>query len=364
VREIDVAMLSSWLDRQKPVLLLDVRTPEAWKEWAIPGSIHVTSEQLKSMTAPPDTPVVTVCYQGNSSRTAAEQLARRGFEVFSLAGGMKAWSLAWNTAEVNLERSKAQVLQIRRTGKGCLSYLLASNSQAIVLDASLPPDVYLSLAKSRGWTIRYTVDTHIHADHLSRSKALAERAAAQFILPVQKRTAFDFTPISDGESIRFGSVELVALATPGHTMESTCFALNGEALFTGDTIFVSGVGRPDLNARNEEAAERARLLYYSLGRLKALSPTMLVFPGHTSEPIAFDGVPVCARLGQISAGLSMWDVPEQDFIESILRCIPPAPPNNCTRITALNEQGILPDGNPTDLEAGANRCAVSEHSAQ
>src|SRR3954447_3824449 len=107
-------------------------------------------------------PVVTVCGAGKVSLIAAEHLRARGFDARSLAGGMKAWSLAWNTAEVSLPDSAATVVQVRRTGKGCLSYLIGSDGEAAVVDASLAPDVYQNLAVEHGWEIRHVLDTHVH----------------------------------------------------------------------------------------------------------------------------------------------------------------------------------------------------------
>jgi hypothetical protein len=82
---------------------------------------------------------VTICGEGVTSLIAAEQLRARGFEALSLAGGMKAWSLAWNSAEVSMPGSQARVIQVRRTGKGCLSYLIGSQGSAAVIDAALEP---------------------------------------------------------------------------------------------------------------------------------------------------------------------------------------------------------------------------------
>src|SRR5689334_20223888 len=88
--------------------------------------------ELLMQCEPTDRPVVTVCAAGKTSQIAAEQLASRGLQVFSLEGGMKAWSLAWNTAEVPLPRSSVRVIQVRRTGKGCLSYLIGDGETATV----------------------------------------------------------------------------------------------------------------------------------------------------------------------------------------------------------------------------------------
>jgi hypothetical protein len=122
-------------------------------------------------------------------------------------------------------------------------------------------------------------------------------------------------------------------------------------------LFVSGVGRPDLNASSVEVRMRAAALYRSLVHLSRFPAYMLVLPGHTSQPVPFDHNPVFGRLDQILTRIASWIDNEEDFISAILPRIPPTPPNY-SRIVELNESGLLPEGDPTDWEAGANRCAV------
>lgn len=364
---VDTETLMQWLEQGRPVTVLDVRPEQERSEWHIPGSLHVDAyealkqrrpDALPPMKLPSGAKVVIVCARGRTSDLAAAQLRERGVTALSLTGGMQAWSLAWNTAPVTLERSAAAVIQVRRTGKGCLSYLVGSGGTAAVIDASLPPEIYARLAGERGWKIRYAIDTHIHADHLSRSRALAEMTGAEHVLPAQDRVRFPFRPVQEGDTLQVGRARLAVVRMPGHTPESTCYVLDDEALFTGDTLFLTAVGRPDLGASGQEAEARARLLYRSLRRLARLGAGLLVLPGHTDRPVPFDGRPLAARLDETAARLPEWGSSEDEFVQRVLDRLPPAPENHM-RILEANLAGVLPEGDVTELEAGANRCAVS-----
>jgi glyoxylase-like metal-dependent hydrolase (beta-lactamase superfamily II) len=141
-------------------------------------------------------------------------------------------------------------------------------------------------------------------------------------------------------------------------MESACYHLDERAVFTGDTLFLAAVGRPDLEATPEETQVRARLLHRSLHRLLALPGDTLILPCHTSTPVAFDGRPVAAELQKARERTELLRADEATFVATLLARIPATPPNH-HRIVALNEAGTLPEGDPTELEAGANRCAVA-----
>lgn len=364
---IDVVELRAMLEHHEPVTVLDIRKTEERAEWAIPGSRHIDAyealkagepDALADADLPRDAPVVTVCGAGQVSLVAMEQLQARGYDAWSLRGGMKAWSLAWNGAEVPLQESDSEVLQVRRTGKGCLSYLIGSLGEAAVIDAALDPDIYVDLAGRYGWVITHVLDTHVHADHLMRSRLLAERTGATVYLPATNRVAYPFVPLHDGDVVDVGNATLRVLATPGHTPESVSYLLDGEALFTGDTLFLAGVGRPDLEASPEEGRERARALHASLTRLLALPPETIVLPGHTNAPVAFDRTPLRATLAEIRERVGLLGLTEAAFVDAILARLPPTPPNH-HQIVALNEAGVFPASDPTDLEAGANRCAVA-----
>ena len=365
-QEIDVETLTGWLAQGKPVTVLDVRPAHEHGAWWIPGSRHVDAyDALKAgslgplldESLPTDRPVVTVCNLGRASMKAAELLSeQRGIPALTLRGGMKAWSVAWNTASCSF--GPLEITQVRRTGKGCLSYLIRAEGEAVVIDASVDPKVYVSLANRDGADIRYVLDTHIHADHLSRSRRLAGMSGAELMLSRQNRVSFPHKSIAGGDRLPLGSTWIEVLATPGHTDESVTYLIPHVGLFSGDTLFLNGVGRPDLHASREEMEIRARLLFKSLGQLTSLDPRLLVFPGHTSAPVSFNERVLTAPLGEVRSRLGSWLSSEEEFVNRVLARIPETPPNYAA-ITGINESGDWPESDPTDLEAGANRCAIS-----
>ena len=358
-----VAALQDLLTAGLPVTIVDVRSTSE-VDWKIPGSIHIDAYDalqsgrlgpLAELALPPG-PVVTVCGVGRTAAIATALFRGKGVEALTLDGGMRAWSMAWNIAEATI--SGINVVQVRRTGKGCLSYIVGSRSEAVVIDAALDPGVYLGLLRERGWRLVAAVDTHIHADHLSRSRLLAQQAGVELRLPAQGRSQHPFRPVVDSDRISVGSTGLVALHTPGHTAESTTYLLESAAAFTGDTLFLAGVGRPDLEGGTlEELATRARLLHASISRLLRLPEAVLVLPGHASEAIPFDKQLLAATVGTIRDTVRLARLKPTEFVEAVLARIPPNPPNH-SRIIEFNERGELPD-DPSELEAGANRCAIA-----
>jgi glyoxylase-like metal-dependent hydrolase (beta-lactamase superfamily II)/rhodanese-related sulfurtransferase len=366
VHTISAETLRERLEREEPLTVLDVRPAVERAEWSIPGSVHANAYDalrsgdpgaLADFQLPNGGRIVTVCAAGKTSMLAAALLRARGLDAVSLEGGMRAWSLAWNTAEVPCPGSTTRIVQLRRTGKGCLSYLIGSNGDAAVVDASLEPQVYRQVADEHSWQIRTVLETHVHADHLSRARALAADTGARLCLPATDRVSFEYASLKNGDLVRVGSAGLRALHTPGHTPESVCYLLDERALFSGDTLFLAAVGRPDLEATTDESRRRAHVLHASLQRLVALPPETVVLPAHTSEPVAFDGRPISATLGEVRKRTPLLREAEEAFVRHVLARIPPTPPNH-QRIVALNEAGKLPD-DPAELEAGANRCAVA-----
>lgn len=365
VQFIDTNTLRAWLETGKDVSVLDIRPIQERTEWYIPGSIYFNAydklkasnpEALQGLHLDKKVPVVAICAGGKISMIAADLLQKQGFEAYSLEGGMKGWSLSWNTAKISF--NDFSVIQFRRTGKGCLSYMIVSNKEAIVVDTSLPIEAYQEILQKEGLTLKHVIETHIHADHLSRSKQLAESSNATLHLPFPNKVNFHFEPITGATVFQVGNISIKAIPTPGHTVESTSYLIDDKVLLTGDTLFINGVGRPDLKANNDEAIQKSKMLYQSLQKLLTMEENTIVLPAHTNQPVDFDNAPIQTTIGNIKKTVPMLQLSEADFISTIQQRIPPTPANYLS-IVEKNIKGDFSDINPVDLEAGANRCAVS-----
>jgi glyoxylase-like metal-dependent hydrolase (beta-lactamase superfamily II)/rhodanese-related sulfurtransferase len=170
----------------------------------------------------------------------------------------------------------------------CLSeaaYFIESNGEAAIIDPLRDIDQYIQLAASKNAKIKYIFETHFHADFISGHIDLAKKTGAQIVYGPGAQTAFEKHTAADLELFKLGAISLQAIHTPGHTLESTCFLLLNEnnvpdAIFTGDTLFVGDVGRPDLFSGNLSKEELAEMMFDSLEKLKALPDHVKVYPAH------------------------------------------------------------------------------------
>jgi len=178
---------------------------------------------------------------------------------------------------------------IRQLYTDCLSeaaYYIESNNEAAVIDPLRDIDTYLHLAQERNSSIKYIFETHFHADFISGHLDLAKATGAPIVYGPGTETGFPIHLAKDGEVFKLGGLSIEALHTPGHTLESTCYLLKDEqhkqvAVFTGDTLFVDEVGRPDLSSGNLSKEELASLLYDSLqSKILSLDDDVIVYPAH------------------------------------------------------------------------------------
>jgi len=179
---------------------------------------------------------------------------------------------------------------------GCISeaaYYIESNGIAAIIDPLRDIDAYLQLAKQRKATIQYIFETHFHADFVSGHLDLAAATGASIIYGPNTVTKFEVTVAKDNQVFQIGNASIQVLHTPGHTLESSCYLLKDEtgkdhAIFTGDTLFVGDVGRPDLAQKDNEITmeELAGMLYDSLHeKIMPLADDVIVYPAHGAGSI-------------------------------------------------------------------------------
>lgn len=171
----------------------------------------------------------------------------------------------------------------------CLSeaaYFIADNGEAAVVDPLRDIDAYIKLAEEHKVKIKYIFETHFHADFVSGHLDLAKKTGAAIIYGPQTNASFDIHMAKDGEEFQIGKIKIKALHTPGHTLESTCYLLiesndNPYCVFTGDTLFVGDVGRPDLFSGSLSKEDLAGMMYESLNKkIKTLPDHVIVYPAH------------------------------------------------------------------------------------
>ncbi|PUZ28229.1 MBL fold metallo-hydrolase [Chitinophaga parva] len=178
---------------------------------------------------------------------------------------------------------------VKQLYTNCLSeaaYFIESAGEAVVIDPLRDIDAYIALAKERNATIKYIFETHFHADFVSGHVELAEATGAPIVYGPLAVTSFPAYIAKDHEIFKVGEVTIEALHTPGHTLESTCYLLRDEnndahSVYTGDTLFVGDVGRPDLFSGDLSKEELAGMLFESLNtKIKALPDQVTVYPAH------------------------------------------------------------------------------------
>ncbi|HTX63035.1 MAG TPA: MBL fold metallo-hydrolase [Acidimicrobiales bacterium] len=358
VTEVSADELAALLGTAHAPVLVDVREPDEFEAWAIPGSRNIPLSALESQltSVMPGGRVVVVCASGQRSARAVGALQAAGVDAASLAGGMSAWAEVYDRAPIEI--GPFSVVQLRRRAKGCLSYVVASGGEALVVDPSSDFEHALDVVSQSGWRVTRVVDTHLHADHVSGARALVAATGATLHLSSGDPLRFPYTPLRGGERIGIGDATVQVLATPGHTMGSIVLDLDGRALLTGDTLFVDGVGRPDLADR---ACEYAEELYTSLqSLLSGRSDDVLVLPAHYGEAVVIlPGVPVAMRVGDVRAAVPQigWD--REQFVSwASTRAV--ARPPSYLEIVRLNAGEATASADEVRaLERGPNRCSAS-----
>ncbi|MCF2443451.1 MBL fold metallo-hydrolase [Dyadobacter sp. CY345] len=183
-------------------------------------------------------------------------------------------------------------MKLEQIYTGCLSqgaYYIESNGEAVVIDPLREVDSYIERAEKDGAKIKYVLETHFHADFVSGHIDLAKKTGAQIVFGPTAKPGFEAHVATDGEILRVGDISFKVLHTPGHTMESTCYLLSDEhgkqiGIFTGDTLFIGDVGRPDLAQKVSADLTQQKLaehLFDSLrNKIMPLADDIIVYPAH------------------------------------------------------------------------------------
>ena len=380
-RLLDSSSSSSTNDKEN-LFLLDVREPDEYKQWNIDGSVNIPlgklSEEESLSIIPKNKKIVTICPHGNRATIAKYILQRYGYNAATLEGGLKAWSSSFEYATVEYhvsnESNKVRLMQFRRIGKGCMSYMLNSDKESIIIDPVYPVNDYIQKASEIGSKISAVVDTHQHADHISAAKELAKKTNAVYYQSSYENYVGEGKgdkQVKDRDVIDIGKIKIKTLYTPGHTNGSISFLVEGneadqndnnnktkKLLFTGDTLFVNGIGRPDLR---DKAKEFASILYDTLhNKLFNLPPDVIVFPAHFDKDVQSKEI-ISSTLDEIKKkGSALLKLDKQSFIDKVSLLVMPTP-SNFKEIIAINT-GNKPLPAPSEaleLEIGPNRCSIS-----
>ncbi|MBR8661214.1 glyoxylase-like metal-dependent hydrolase (beta-lactamase superfamily II)/rhodanese-related sulfurtransferase [Brevibacillus aydinogluensis] len=375
VRSITAEELHRKMSSGEDLVILDVRNETDYNDWKIEGKnlrtmnipyFHFLEEDVQVYAGlPKDAEIVIVCAKGGASHYVAEMLMEKGYNTCSLQGGMLAWSQFYHPTIVYMD-DQLKLIQINRLAKGCLSYAVISDGKGMIIDPNKEIDVYIELAKTHQFEIEHVVDSHMHADHITGGPRLAKQVGATYYISSEeaKGTNLKFEPLDRYDRIKVGDVhvEVLSIPTPGHTPGSTSFLIDNRFLLSGDTIFVGGLGRPDLGGKAKEWAED---LYHTVFfKLKDLPDDCLVLPAHYADiqEINDRGV-VGELLGKIRENNEiMRNVDKASFTEQVASAASMEKPPNFEEIVAINRGELQVDQERAiELEIGPNRCAVHHH---
>ena len=389
--------LKKRIDKGEDIYILDVRTPEEHKSWKISydrykDSSVIPIDALSSADSlnqiPKEKEIVTFCGHGNRSMAAAKLLSTLGYNVKSIEGGLDGWNSVYDVASINDMHPSLRIWQIRRLSKGCMSYMVASayDKSAIVIDATCKIDNVISkIVNENELRITKVIDTHMHADHLSGATRLAKKYGADvYISSLEEYNTknstegLSFKSIRDGDIIQVGDgVVLEAIHTPGHTNGSMSFRLqsginktktnssnnidkdnnHNSYLFTGDTLFVDGIGRPDLHDKAEEFTQNLFKTYHQ--KVLNLPDETLVLPAHFSGSFEHQKL-ISNTINSMKQKMNLLSASEAEFIKFVTGSIPSTQPMNYEKIISINKNMTLCDTiEQKDIEAGPNACGIS-----
>ncbi|PGT80514.1 MBL fold metallo-hydrolase [Bacillus sp. AFS040349] len=371
VKSISVKELTRKVIVNEDLFILDVRNTDDFDDWKIEGkNVEIINkpyfdlmESIDSIMEklPKGDPIYVICAKGGSSEFVGEQIVEAGYDnVYSVEGGMKAWSEHLEPIKIGELNNGGTLYQFVRIGKGCLSYLIESNGEGALIDTNRMLNQYEKFIHEHNIKITHVFDTHLHADHISGGRQLAEKVGATYYLPPKDagEVRFQYQSIEDGDDVKVGDTTVKAIYSPGHTIGSTSFIVDEQYLMTGDILFIDSIGRPDLAGKAEDWVGDLRNTLYS--RYKELTDDLIVLPAHYMgiNEMNEDGS-VSEKLGVLykeNHGLNIQD--EDEFRRAVTDNLPPQP-NSYQEIRETNMGKISPEEEQQrEMEIGPNRCAI------
>ncbi|PIE56434.1 MAG: rhodanese [Desulfobulbus propionicus] len=373
----------SLLDREE-IAVLDVRNNTDFSRFKVEApfpfamaniSYFVFMEEEKESVAQVrqfagDRPVHIVCAKEGSAKYVAEILDKYGFnEVRYLEGGIKSWGNLLVPVLLN-PGENFQLYQFIRPGKASCSYGLLAKDELMLFDVTRRISLYTDFAQKRGARISRLFETHLQADYISGSQALAEETGAELLANKSDfaDAQFTYTELEDGcnYALPYGPT-VTALFTPGHTPGSTCYLIDNRFLLSGDTVFLQSVGRPDLGG---QVAAWSDMLFATLQEIKAMDSALLILPGHYrgwdeaqqfGESLAF--ADTLENVLAHNRAIYATKTAEQffEFIEANMR----KQPEEYATIRLINAGLHAVDADKAEeLDLGKNECAASMYAAQ
>lgn len=353
--------------------ILDVRNIDEFEASKVEGSrpvptrnvpVYRVMEELEDEAERTPEGAVVICGQGNGSLLVTEEFEELGKRTRSMEGGTDAWNRLLVPFEIENLPGEVRVWQFQRPAKACLSYLIGvPGGNAVIVDPTRDPQPYLDTAKEHVMTVTHVVDTHVHADHISGGPALAQELGVEYHLPPEDAggvVPFPNVPLKDGDVLDLGSAEVkvMSMHLPGHTPGTIALLVSDKVLLVGDTVFVRGLGRPDLTGQAEQLAED---LFRSVHeRLEPLDPETIVAPAHwsTAEEINAEGR-VVTTIADVFTATLLNEKAMSAFVHEIVTSLPAAPDFYDT-IRKVNAGQLTPPEDEIDvLDVGKNQCAAS-----
>jgi glyoxylase-like metal-dependent hydrolase (beta-lactamase superfamily II) len=369
--------LFDWISAGPDFVLLDVRNEKDFANWSVEGPrffpyINIPyfnfmeDVQGSCERIPKGQKVRIVCSKEGSAKYVADLLCQNGFsDVGYLQQGIVGWGNVLAPTVVTPAGAPYTLYQCVRPGKASCSYLLIAGKEAMVFDPSRNTSAYRGLAEQHGCTIIRTFETHRQADYISGGPQLvAETGCAMTVPPADfEGASFPCEPLADGQVFPFslGGPEVRAVHTPGHTMGSTSYLIDNAYLLSGDTVFITTAGRPDLGGKWEQWA---RELYLTLMlKLRDLADNILVLPGHyTSWSEANSRQQFVERLGRLRETVIAFRLPnEKRFAEFIQENMRPQP-GVYAEIRRVNGGWLEVTPEEADtMDLGKNECGASNY---